>query len=60
MKAEGDRLRCLQMGETRHQRVGMFCGPAQQRLLQFGQRRIHRIDQFAHPQLEIRRHLVIA
>ena len=60
MKAEGDRLRCLQMGEARHQRVDMFLGPAQQGQLQFGQRAINRINQLAHPQLEVGGYLVIA
>ena len=60
VKAEGHGLRCLQMGEPRHQRVGMFFGAAQQHGLQAGQRLVHGIDQLANPEPEIGRHLIIA
>ena len=60
MKAEGHRLRRLQMGEPRHQRSSMLFGAAKQHRLHLGQRGIDRINQLAHPQPEVRCHLVVA
>ena len=43
MKSEGHRLRRLKVGESRHQRVGMFRRPPQQRVLKGGKRGVDRI-----------------
>ena len=60
MKSKGHRLRCLKMREARHQRVGMFVSTAQQHGLHLGKRGVDRVNQLAHPQPEVRRHLVVA
>ena len=60
MVAESHRLGALQMGEARHHLAGMGEGLVGERHLQLAQRRVHRVDRVAHPELEIGRHLVVA
>src|SRR3979411_1766885 len=60
MMPEGDRLRGLQMGKTRHDRAGMFQRAPHQRALKCGQRRIDLVDGVANIKPEIGRHLIVA
>ena len=60
MMAERHRLRGLQMGKTRHHRVGVFQRPLHQRALERGQRRIGLVDGVADIEPEIGRHLIVA
>ena len=57
---EGNRLGALQMREARHHGVGMFGGLRRQRHLQGMQLAVDVVDGVAHPEAEIRRHLVVA
>ena len=58
--AESDGLRRLQMREAGHRRVRMRRRLARQRQHERRELPIQRVDGVAHPQPEIRRHLVIA
>jgi hypothetical protein len=58
--APGHRLRDLQMGEARHDPVGPGLGLREQRPHQRLQPRIAASQLVAHPEPEIRRHLVVA
>ena len=60
MMPEGDGLRGLQMGESRHHGRRMFLGAAGQRMLEGGQRRICYVDRVADIEPEIGRHLIVA
>ena len=60
MVAEGHRLRRLQVGEARHDRVEVGLGLARERELQGGKGRIGAVDPVAHVELEVGRHLVVA
>ncbi len=57
---EGDRLGRLQVGESRHQRLGMRLGLVDQGALQVLQLADRPVAGPAHPQPEIQRHLVVA
>ncbi len=58
--AEGDGLRRLQMREARHDGRRMCLGLADERQLQCRQRRVERIEAFAHVEPEVGRHLIVA
>jgi len=58
--AKADRLRRLQMGEARHDRLGLFLGAIHERLLQRRQRAVSHVHRVPHPEPEIGRDLVIA
>ena len=60
MMAKRNGLRDLQMGETRHDAVGMFVGACYQRRLECAQARIDFIGRIAHPKAEVGGDLVIA
>jgi hypothetical protein len=60
MMAEGDRLRDLQMRESRHDRGVMLFGQIDQGGLQGKQQRADIVDRLAQPQPDIGCHLVIA
>ncbi len=57
---ERHRLGGLQMGEARHRIAGMLRRPLRQRQHHVGDLRRQPVDRIAHPQPEIRRHLVVA
>ncbi len=57
---EGDRLRRLHMGEARHDRINMRLGLLEQAALEFDDQFLRAAAGLAHPQPEIRRHLVVA
>ena len=58
--AEGHRLRALQVGEARHDAVGMLERARGQRLLQFADLADKLIHRVADPEPEIHRDLVVA
>ncbi len=58
--AEGDGLGRLQMGEARHDGLGMFLGAVEEGGDQAGQRLLGPLQLFLDPQTEIERHLVVA
>jgi hypothetical protein len=58
--AEGHGLRRLQMGHARHDRGGMLLGPVDERGHEVDDLGIQPVDAIAHPELEVRRHLVVA
>ena len=60
MVPEGHRLRRLQMGETRHDSIGMFKGLFRERTLIGGEVGVEAIDGVADPQPEIGRNLIVA
>ena len=60
MMAEGDRLRRLQMGETRHDRGRILLGTVDERGLQVAQHELEPVDRIAYPQPHIERDLVVA
>ncbi len=60
MMAEGDRLRRLQMGESRHDHRGAVQRTGRERPLQLGDLEEDRVDRVAHPEAEIDRDLVVA
>ena len=60
MVAQRHRLRHLQMGEARRDRIGMFLGAGEQRGDQALQRQIGFGAGGLHPQAEIHRHLIVA
>ncbi len=60
MVTERDRLRRLQVRETRHHRGGMLPCQPEQHSLQLHQQRVGAIHRVADPQLEVRRDLVVA
>ena len=60
MMAEGHGLRRLQMGETRHYRVGILQRLLGERALITGERGIKTVDIVAHPEPKVGRHLVVA
>ena len=60
MMAQGDRLRSLQMRETRHDAVGMFASAGHQRAFQGGKPRLGPLARGTGPQTEIRRDLIVA
>ena len=60
VKAEGHGLRCLQMGEPRHQRVGMFFGARHESAEHCVDPRDRALVGGAHPHAEIGRDLVVA
>jgi len=57
---ERDRLRCLQMGKTRHDARGMLARARHERGLQGLERRAGLVHGIAHPQPKIGRHLIVA
>ena len=57
---KGDGLRGLQMREARHDGFGMRAGLQEQLLLQGAQPRFGAFAGLAHPEPEIRRHLIVA
>ena len=57
--SERDRLRRLQMGESRHHGRGMLQRPLRQRALERGKRGIRRIDDVANIEPEIGRDLIV-
>ena len=60
MVAERHRLRDLQMGEARHDRVGMLLGALDQHALQAADRIGRLVAGIAHPKAEVGRDLVVA
>ena len=57
---KGDRLRDLQVGEPRHDRVGVLLGLGQQCFFQCGQGDQEVIDRGPYPETNVGRHLIIA
>ena len=57
---EGHWLGCLQMGEARHDRVGMFLGAIKEGGDQACQHFLAFLQFFLHPEAKIERHLVVA
>ena len=60
MMPERDRLSRLQMGEARHDRVGVFPGPLDQRTLQAAKQTSRMVERATCPEAEIGNDLVIA
>ena len=60
MMAKGHRLRGLQMGEARHDGIGMLDGAINQRALKRRERLVDVVDNVAHVQTEIGRNLIVA
>ena len=60
MVAESHRLRCLQVGEARHDGVGVFGCQAQNAFLQFLQQLQNGVNLIAHIQADVGCHLVVA
>ena len=58
--AEGDGLRGLQMGKSRHQRCRMFFGALQEGFDQLFQRGCRALEFFLDPQAEIDGNLIVA
>ena len=58
--AESDGLRDLQMRESRHDRVGVAFGEAEERLAQRREIAGKRVDRAAEPEPQVGRHLVVA
>src|SRR5690606_24300410 len=58
--AEGDGLGHLKVGEAGHYGFGMFLGAAHQRGLKRAKCRVGLVNGVTHPQLEVRRHLIVA
>jgi len=57
---EGHRLRALKMGEAGHDGRGLGLGAFDQRGLQVLDARVQGVDGAPNPQLEVRRHLIVA